>query len=430
MRTLLTRRGVRTGLAILCAGLLCAQGSWAAYELYLDVEGIDGESTVDGHEHEINVLETNLGIEGFENGVPLVMPAHQPLRVKKYLDKATPHLLTALAQTSPLEEIFLITEKVLSGERILYCQVRITDALVVGFDSVIQREDYRPTEWFTFDYPYAEWYVRRVLPNGTVEEFIGTYYNMVLGESGTIGTSPGIGQVPDQSVSTGDTLNVDLEISNFTLPPQDLTVTATSADSSRSGVPSLSWTGSNWRLSLVIPATGNGSVAITVQASDGDYTRSMAFNVLIDSAGTPFDGFMHAYFTEAELLDPVLSSPIGDPDHDRLSTVLEFLVGTNPREFTPQPEAFQYWPEDLPGEGRGIRLNFLRRVDEPGIQLVLECSKDAQLWTGIGPGSFDPEVEEMIDQGPNPAFQEVSLLLIPPPEFNEWRYLLRFAAQY
>lgn len=414
---------VAAGAGILLAGSLPGA-------MYLQVDGIPGECTEAEHIEWIDVTAVSFGIT--QNPPATFPPAeHVPLHVSKLVDRATPLLMQALAGETHVDGIVLEADRYIPGApgptgNVVFLQLSLEDALVVDMETAKRLADERPVEEVVFLYRRAEWYVRQVAGDGSIVDSARAYYDVQTGESGVIGGDPHIGQVADQEVVPGDLLDVDLTIEDFDPPPESLTVTATSADPVRSGEPSVAWTGSHWRLSLEIPPVGSGQVTITVNVTDGVNSRSMSFSLFIDATGTPFEGFMQAYFTPLEREDTVLSSPIGDPDNDHLATFLEFLLGSNPREFTPITEVLILYPEEDPGMGKRLHLEFCRRIDEPGIVLELEVSTNGTTWTTLTPASIDPLYTESAVPNPNPVFEDVTST-VASPEPSSWKYLLRFA---
>jgi type VI secretion system secreted protein Hcp len=71
----------------------------AAVDYFLKLEGIEGESTVKGHEKEIDVLAFSWGVSRTQDRVH-VEPAD--FQVVKNIDKATPALFEAACSPSPI----------------------------------------------------------------------------------------------------------------------------------------------------------------------------------------------------------------------------------------------------------------------------------------------------------------------------------------
>ena len=127
---------------------------------------------------------------------------------------------------------------------------------------------------------------------------------------------------------------------------------------------------------------------------------------------TPYEGFLTAYFDEDERQDPAMVSPILDPDKDGLLTLVEYLLGTNPREFNSPTEAIAVELREEPG-ARRIDFQFQRRIDDPLIQAALWGSSDMKNWTKLE--TSNPLYEETNTQGENPLFEDVSASVTPPP---------------
>ena len=146
----------------------------------------------------------------------------------------------------------------------------------------------------------------------------------------------------------------------------------------------------------------------------------MSFPVLIDVEMTPFEGFLSAYFSDDERVDPALASPILDPDKDGLLTLVEYLLGTNPREFNSPTEAIAVELSEEAGVRR-IDFQFRRRTDDPLIQGAIWGSSNMKDWTKLE--ASNPLYEETSTQSENPLFDDVSASVTVPP--GSERYFIR-----
>ena len=90
-------------LATLCALLFCACNTPAALDMFLKLDQIPGESLVKGHANEIDVLAFSWGvsnpatISSAGGGLSSGKPSFQELSLTKYVDLASPQLMTAAA---------------------------------------------------------------------------------------------------------------------------------------------------------------------------------------------------------------------------------------------------------------------------------------------------------------------------------------------
>jgi hypothetical protein len=282
-------------------------------------------------------------------------------------------------------------------------------------------------------YPYAEWHTQQVGPDGEVIDRVSAFFDSELNEAGPISQAPRIGQVGNINAVSGDTFSVDISVQDFDTDYLDLEVDVES-DPAAVAIGPVRWMApESLRVLGTTSPTYGGQTTITLRVSDGINTTRMSFSLFIDSSGSPWDGFMQAYFTEEERQDRVLSSPIGDPDGDLIATLLEFLLGTNPREFTPPELQRQVTPRHVTptgpdDDGTRIELSFLRRNDEPLIRLVLLGSPDGETWTPLVSGAGDnPLYEESSKEGENPLYDAVTGTINPPT--GATGYFVRFVGE-
>ena len=155
----------------------------------------------------------------------------------------------------------------------------------------------------------------------------------------------------------------------------------------------------------------SGAAAISLVISDGTAYRTMSFPVLIDVDMTAYEGFLTAYFNEVERSDPALASPIQDPDRDGIVTLVEYLLGTNPRELNQASEVVDVAHLVDSGD-RKIDLQFRRRTDDPLIQGALWGGSTLKDWIRLE--TSDPLYEETSSQSENPLFEDVSATVKVP----------------
>jgi type VI secretion system secreted protein Hcp len=408
----------------------------------MKIGDIKGESQAAGHKDWIiieSIADGGIEIErDAATGLPTGKRQHRPFTVIKPLDKATPLLMDSLTRGTPLENVTFEAAEPYpvpgSGEsrEVSYYRYRMKDAVVVSYQVCNDGDPDRPvTEEVSFEFPYAEWHVRQLAEDGSIVDTAGAYFDMELNEAGPANNAPVIGQVGNVSAAAGETVEVDIRIEDFDTLQDDLIIN-TETDPAAVKVGPVKWMAPEMlRLSLTTTTTADGQSPVTLRVSDGQNTASMSFSLFIDSSGTPWDGFMMAYFTEEERADPNIASPIEDPDGDNLDTLLEFLLGTNPREYTPIEirsttggggggGRIAVWPDylDPDDDGDGIDVEFDRRIDDPRIRLSLLASFDGgESWQELQPGSGDnPLYEENANKGENPLYEGVNGSVNPPDE--------------
>src|SRR5690625_3801227 len=118
--------------------------------------------------------------------------------------------------------------------------------------------------------------------------------------------------------------------------------------------------------------------------------RFLRLTIVIDESAGPIDptpsgegysAWAENFFTEAELNDPSVGGPEGDPDNDGIPNLLEFAFGGDPtasdRSILPVVGT-----SDAPGEER-LTISFSRLHDDSGLTYEVEGSSDLSEWTLI-----------------------------------------------
>jgi len=141
----------RLSLALLAliTGLIFTAPAHAAVDMFIKIEGVDGESTDSGHRDEIDVLAWSWGMTrgGAAKGASRRPPGTElsDLSLTKYLDKATPGLLQACANGKVLPKATLTVRK--AGSRGLeYLVIELTGVMVTAVDTGGSGGDDRLTE--------------------------------------------------------------------------------------------------------------------------------------------------------------------------------------------------------------------------------------------------------------------------------------------
>lgn len=406
-------------LPILCLVLLPCSSPAA---IYLKIGDIKGESTDRAHKDWIDLLSYDIGVEALTSDTTS-RRQHTPLTITKPIDKATPLLMTSLASGSPIEGDILLEH--VSGDGPPRSLFRLRNAYVGSIH--VDGDPDRPIVTGRIHYSYAEWHVQEINAVGTVVERAATYFDMNTLEAGEITTIPRILQAGNVEVASGDSIDVDITITDEDTPSDQLTVEIES-DNPATEIGPVRWMApETLRITLNTRPTHAGQSTVRVSVSDASDTTTMAFSVYADDTGTPWGGYIDAYFSGEEQLDPAIAGPIADPDGDQLSTLMEFLFGTNPREYTPPEEQLTRTLRHSAPAGGGdpvpvLGIEFLRRIDEPSITLSLYGSPDGENWTLLRSGS--PLYQESNESSTNPLYESVSGNVTPPG--GTTAYFIRF----
>ena len=112
-----------------------------------------------------------------------------------------------------------------------------------------------------------------------------------------------------------------------------------------------------------------------------------AFAVPLGFHEQPFERWLRQYFSAEELADatlrPTLWGALADADVDGLPNELEFALGTHPRNGGDGAGAVALGVEQV-GDARLLALTFLRRKDDPLLNIVAETSYDLLHWNSDG----------------------------------------------
>ncbi len=150
----------------------------------------------------------------------------------------------------------------------------------------------------------------------------------------------------------------------------------------------------------------HGSYAVSVIVNDANYAGSA--NGVLNITGIPIAEWRALHFTTAEIAAG-LADDTGDADHDGLTNLAEYGLGTNPRVFSPQP-AFAF-------DGTALTLNFTRPKGLPDVTYIAESSENLAAWV--------PLSLELIADGPT---QSLRARYVPAPGETSRPFLrLRFA---
>ena len=100
-------------ILLVCCFVAAANG--ASFEVFLKIEGIEGDSTASNHENEINVLTFNIGVLNSGTfaggGSGAGKPKFTDLTVFKFIDKASPQLFLASALGNFIPSATLVVRK-------------------------------------------------------------------------------------------------------------------------------------------------------------------------------------------------------------------------------------------------------------------------------------------------------------------------------
>jgi type VI secretion system secreted protein Hcp len=412
-------------------GFACASLSGA---IYIKIDGVEGESQDANHDKWIDVLSIsgglfNSGTTHTGGGTGTGVANFQDLYLTKYVDKASPLLVGAASSGQIYRDAFIEVTKAGTEAQILYFEYRLTNILVTSVSTGGSGGEDRLTENVSLNYAKVNWHYYQVGPDGQAMGEVSANWDIVAnkgglgdGGGGTTNTPPTIEPLLDVPTLPATPIDVLIVINDAQTPASELQVTASTNRPDLIPEISLSGTGAERTLSLRTSALYSGTAGVTIRVSDGEFTSSTSFAVLIDVEMTPFEAYMMANFTAEELADPQIASPIGDPDKDDIPTIVEFMLITNPNAFTPPHHAITVSRQDSDSEGR-VKVQFRRRTDQPVITGRVYHSVDYETWNELVQGGSAPPYSEETTSGDTFWEWVTGTLIVPPgsPDTNAFR---------
>lgn len=131
-----------------------------AVDMFLNIDGITGESQDDAHGDEIDVIAfhwgmSNTGTAHLGGGAGAGKVNVQDLTFTKYIDKSSTDLMLFCCNGKHLTESVLIVRK--AGEEPLeYIKITMTDCLITAVNTGAARAEERPTETITLNFGKVE----------------------------------------------------------------------------------------------------------------------------------------------------------------------------------------------------------------------------------------------------------------------------------
>ena len=163
-----------------------------AVDMFLKIEGVDGESTDQAHKGWIEILSYSHGVSQPASGAAssgglrsAERCDHQDFSVVKTLDKASPKLALFCSNGQHITEVILVLCRA-EGDKPQYMEYKMNDVIIssVGYHGSIGTEE-RPIEEVTFSYAKIEWTYTELDPvSGKAKGYVKTYWDVELNKGG------------------------------------------------------------------------------------------------------------------------------------------------------------------------------------------------------------------------------------------------------
>jgi len=149
---------VALGLLTLALWIWPTHRSLAAFDAFLKIDGIPGESTDAAHKNEIEVLSWSWGMS--QSGSALLGPgvtnkaAFKDISITKHVDKASPQLFQACAGGTNIAQVELVLRYPGGTNQVEYLKVKLENVLVssVKTSGTSSSGDVLPLEEVSFNY--------------------------------------------------------------------------------------------------------------------------------------------------------------------------------------------------------------------------------------------------------------------------------------
>jgi type VI secretion system secreted protein Hcp len=180
----------------LASGLLAYRPVLAAVDLYLKLDGIEGESTDEAHKDWIDLSSFQFGVTQPGTG-PVGGPPGRvnfsDFSIMKHVDKSSPSLLFDSASGTRIKDAVIDVVKAGTDQSKPFLQYTLSNVLVSSYST--SGDGDRPTESVSFEYTKIEFKYSAQNPDGTLDEPISVKWDLVKNE----GSLSGVGAVPEPS---------------------------------------------------------------------------------------------------------------------------------------------------------------------------------------------------------------------------------------
>ncbi len=378
----------RTALSLLFASFTAEV---AATRAYLRIDDIEGEAQTPGFRDWIEIERYTPGLPRGEEAVTGTgsnRPVrHGPFIIRKALDRASPFLAAAAVRQRRFAEVEIQHPAADTTAGALLAHFRLHDVRLEEVSLATPPADGRSHEEWAFHARSIEWHFGADEAHGGP---VGTQFDFPRGIGGLAeaghSARPQISPLGPLAALPGETPAVPIGLPDADPSPDKPFVEASSSDPSLVQVMGLRGNGETRTLELRAGAPARGSASIFIWVSDGRRSSSRTLPVVVGGGpASPFELYLTGTFGIGALeRAPALALPLGDPDNDRLTTLLEYHLGTHANTLTSLADAFQIRRLESSEDVVRLRVRYHRRSDLAGLVGRFEGSLDGEDWYPLG----------------------------------------------
>ncbi len=153
-----------------------------AADVFIKIDGIDGESTDDKHKGEIEVLSWSLGsqqtgTQSMGGGGGAGKVHYSDLTFSMYVNKSSPKLLLACSTGDHIKSAVLVARKA-GGEQQEYMTVTLSDVLVTSYSTGGSGGGELPVESISLNFGKIEFEYKPQKPDGTLDSPVKTGWDL------------------------------------------------------------------------------------------------------------------------------------------------------------------------------------------------------------------------------------------------------------
>ena len=141
-----------------------------AVDMFLKIDGVEGESTDDKHKGEIEILSFSWGVSqsgGFGPGGGAGKVSSNDFAIVKRLDKATPQLLEKVCQGEHIGSALLTLAKAGGDHRQEYLKIKLTDIIISSYQTSGASSG-EPAEQVSFAFQSVEVSAAEIRQDGSI----------------------------------------------------------------------------------------------------------------------------------------------------------------------------------------------------------------------------------------------------------------------